>query len=154
MTQTLFGDRIGRDVPLALVCSAAVLDSEGRVLLTRRTDNGKWCLPGGHLESGESVTEGIAREVKEETGLDVEVIRLVGVYSNPHRVLQYDDGARFHVVALHFEARIVSGQLTTSDETSEFMWCQDGAFEALDIVPSHIERIRDVFHRRDTPYVR
>lgn len=143
MTRIVFGERITRGAQLALVCSAVVRDTEQRVLLTRRADNGKWCLPGGHLESGESVTEGIVREVKEETGLDVEVVRLTGVYSNPHRLLEYDDGHRFHVVALNFEVRIVAGSLTESDETTAFGWFNGTEIGTLDLVESHRERIAD-----------
>lgn len=119
-----------------------------------RADNGRWCLPGGHLEAGESVTEGLVREVKEETGLDVEVVRLTGVYSTPHRVLEYADGSRFHVVALNFEARIVGGTLSVSDETSEFMWCPSVDITTLDIVASHVERIVDALAEQTASYVR
>jgi ADP-ribose pyrophosphatase YjhB (NUDIX family) len=154
MTTIVFGDRIGRQAPLAVACSAAVFDSNRQLLLTRRTDNQKWCLPGGHLESGESVTEGVVREVKEETGLDVEIVRLIGVYSNPHRVLEYADGSRFHIVALTFETRIMGGALAVSDETCEFMWCCGADIEALDIVESHAERIEDALRGHVTSFVR
>ena len=86
---------------------------------------------------------------KEETGLDVEIVRLVGVYSDPHRVLCYDDGNRFHLVALSFEARVTGGSLTTSDETSEFLWCPPGAIADLDLMEHHVERIDDAV-RGDT----
>jgi ADP-ribose pyrophosphatase YjhB (NUDIX family) len=61
--------------------SAIVPDSEGRILLIRRTDNGYWAIPGGGVEPGESVSQATAREVKEETGFDCEVVGIVGVYS-------------------------------------------------------------------------
>jgi ADP-ribose pyrophosphatase YjhB (NUDIX family) len=154
MTTILFGDRIGRQAPLAVACSAAIRDSEQRILLTKRTDNRQWCLPGGHLEAGESVTEGVVREVKEETGLDIEVLRLTGVYSSPHRVLEYTNGARFQIVALNFEARVRGGALAISDETCEFMWCSGRDIEALDIVVSHVERILDTFTGNVAAYVR
>ena len=54
-----------------------------RVLLQRRDDNGRWGLPGGSVEPGESVRTAVIREVHEETGLDVEPLRLIGVYSDP-----------------------------------------------------------------------
>src|ERR1051325_4042675 len=62
--------------------SAVVLTPEG-LLLQRRSDNGLWGLPGGGVEPGESVSAAIVREVREETGLDVTPVRLVGVYSAP-----------------------------------------------------------------------
>jgi ADP-ribose pyrophosphatase YjhB (NUDIX family) len=94
------------------------------------------------------------REVKEETGLDVEIVRLTGVYSNPHRVLEYADGVRFHIVALTFEARIVGGTLAVSDEACEFMWCGGTEIEALDVVESHVERIEDALRGHVATFVR
>lgn len=57
--------------------------SEGRVLLTRREDFDVWCLPGGQVDAGESLAEAARREVREETGLEVRIERLVGMYSGP-----------------------------------------------------------------------
>ena len=70
-------------ISLVVAASAVVTDGAGRVLLLRRSDSGNWALPGGTLELGESITECAVREVREETGLDVEVMGLVGVYTDP-----------------------------------------------------------------------
>src|SRR6202171_1805937 len=71
--------------------SAIVADNEGRILLQRRSDNGRWALPGGVMDIGESIAEAIAREVQEETGLTVEPERIVGVYTDPGHVFAYND---------------------------------------------------------------
>ena len=71
MTQILYGERIGKQGKIRLGCSAAIFDEHGRILLTRRADNGQWCLPGGGMESGESAAEACEREVLEETGLSL-----------------------------------------------------------------------------------
>ena len=85
MTKILYGTRLGKNGELRVGCSATIFDkSHQKVLLTRRLDNGLWCLPGGHMESGESVEECCMREVFEETGLQVRVKRLPGVYSDPN----------------------------------------------------------------------
>ncbi|MGX9349565.1 NUDIX domain-containing protein, partial [Microbacterium sp. KNMS] len=76
-----------------------------------------WCLPGGRLDPGESAAETCVREVLEETGLRVEVVRLVGLYSNPHLIIEYADGNRRQIVAAHFLVRVVGGALQLSDET-------------------------------------
>lgn len=65
-----------------------------KILLTRRDDNGQWCLPGGQMEPGESAAECCEREVLEETGLRVHVRRLIGVFSSPDRLYTYPDGNR------------------------------------------------------------
>ena len=77
MTQILYGDRLGREGKIRVGCSAVIFNDEGKVLLTRRLDNGQWCLPSGGMEAGESPAETCIREVFEETGLHVRVTRLV-----------------------------------------------------------------------------
>ena len=106
MTQVLYGDRLGKHGKIRLGCSAAIFDEQKRVLLTKRQDNGQWCLPSGGLEPGESAAEACEREVLEETGLSVRTKRLVGVYSHPDQLVVYADGNKVQIVALHFEAEI------------------------------------------------
>ncbi|MCU0668756.1 MAG: NUDIX domain-containing protein, partial [Myxococcota bacterium] len=82
-----------------LSVSAVVWRSEARrdLLLMQRSDNAQWGLPGGYVEPGESVETAAAREVYEETGVRIEVGRLVGVYSDPTiQVIEYPDGRRVH----------------------------------------------------------
>lgn len=67
--------------------TAIVLNPAGELLLVHKTDNGLWALPGGGIDPGESAADAVAREVKEETGMDVEATTLVGLYTNPHHVM-------------------------------------------------------------------
>jgi 8-oxo-dGTP pyrophosphatase MutT (NUDIX family) len=143
MTQIIYGDRIGKQGKIRLGCSAAIFDERGCVLLTRRADNGQWCLPSGALEPGESAAEACEREVFEETGLSVAVKRLVGVYSHPDQLTVYPDGNKFQIVALHFEAEITSGELGLSDETSDFGYFTMEEVEGLEMLGRHKERIID-----------
>ena len=143
MTQVLYGPRLGKEGQIRLGCSAAILDEDGRILLTRRTDNGQWCLPGGRMESGESAAEACEREVFEETGLNVRVKRLVGVYSHPDQLVVYPDGNKAHIVALHFEAEITGGELGLSNETTDFGYFTLAEIEGLEMLGRHRERIID-----------
>jgi 8-oxo-dGTP pyrophosphatase MutT (NUDIX family) len=143
MTQVLYGERISRQGKIRLGCSAAIFDEQGRVFLTRRADNGQWCLPSGGMESGESVTEACAREVWEETGLQVRVKRLVGVYSHPDQLTVYQDGNKCHIVALHFEADIIDGTPALSDETTDFGFFYLEEIDRLEMFGRHRERIFD-----------
>src|SRR5512147_879179 len=79
--------------------AAIIRNEDGAILLQRRSDNGLWGLPSGGVEIGETVSTAVVREVKEETGLVVEVERLVGVYSDPSlQVVRYNDGNVVHYI--------------------------------------------------------
>lgn len=94
MARTEYYDDPAAPEPNSLVvaASAVVTDDEGRVLLQRRRDNDLWALPGGGMEMTDSLPGTAVREVKEETGLDVEITGLVGTYTDPRHVIAYSDG--------------------------------------------------------------
>jgi ADP-ribose pyrophosphatase YjhB (NUDIX family) len=148
MTKVLYGPRVSKQGKIRLGCSAAIFDERGRILLTRRADNGQWCLPGGRMESGESVAEACEREVFEETGLNVRVKRLVGVYSHTDQLVVYPDGKKAHIVALHFEVEITGGELGLSDETTDFGYFTLQELEGLEFIGRHKERIFDTLENR------
>ena len=149
------GERIGKLGRVALGCSAVIFDpTRTKILLTRRTDNGRWCLPGGRTESGESVTETCIREVLEETGLQVRIIRLLGVYSSPHRLVEYADGNRYQIVALNFEVEPIGGSLTLSDETTDYGYFSWDDIARMDVMETHVERLGDVHSGQPAPFVR
>ena len=148
MTQVLYGPRLGKEGKLRLGCSAAIFDEQGRILLTRRADNGQWCLPGGRMESGESAAEACEREVLEETGLSVRVKRLVGVYSHPDQLVIYPDGNRAHIVALHFEAEVLGGTLGLSNETTDFGYFTPDEVQSMQMLGRHKERVFDTLEKR------
>ena len=155
MTQIHSGDRIGRNGHLRVGCSAAIFDEDGtRVLLTRRSDNGMWCLPSGAMDPGESAEEACQREVWEETGLQVEVLRLAGIYTTPNELVEYPDGTKVQIVALSFVARITAGEPSLSDETTAFGWFTPSEMEALQMVPSHALRVRDAFANQAHAFIR
>ena len=149
------GERIGRSAAVFVGCSATLFDSEQRkILLTRRADNGRWCLPGGHFEPGEDVAEACIREMHEETGLDVHVVRLIGVYSSPDFVLDYGERGRFQVVALNFEVETVGGELGLSDETTEVGYFTEQEIAGLDLLEHHRPRIVDAFNYASAALIR
>ena len=143
MTQILYGERIARQGKIRLGCTASIFDEHERIFLTRRADNGQWCLPGGGMEAGESAAEACEREVWEETGLRVRVKRLVGVYSHSDQVTIYPDGNKVHVVALHFEVEVTDGEPGLSDETTDFGFFTLQEMEGLDMFGRHRERVVD-----------
>jgi 8-oxo-dGTP pyrophosphatase MutT (NUDIX family) len=123
--------------------NVAIFNDEGRVLLTRRQDNGLWCLPGGHADMGEKIDRTAIREAQEETGLTVQLDRLVGLYSSyyPPGSFGEDSPARAILVAL-FRARPTGGALTLNPEVTEFGWFNPSHLPE-DLIPHHVQRIHD-----------
>src|ERR1700761_9040181 len=101
--------------------SGGITDGYGRALLIQRRDNQHWEPPGGVLELAESIEDGLRREVREETGLDVEPDTLSGIYKNMNRGL----------VALVFRCRVTGGQLTVNDEVTAFRWANEDTIRQL-----------------------
>ena len=155
MAKIIKGDRIGRSGVLRPSCSGTIFDASGeRVLLTRREDNGVWCLPGGGMEAGESAAEACAREVLEETGLVVRVGRLVGVYSTPHMIVEYAGGDRIQPLSLNFMAEPIGGELGLSEETTDVGYFTREEMKGMDVWEHHLQRIDDAFAGTDAAFVR
>ncbi|HEU0028542.1 MAG TPA: NUDIX domain-containing protein [Ktedonobacterales bacterium] len=111
----------------------AVIERGGEYLLARRRDIGLWNLPGGGLEPGETVEEGLAREVGEEIGVTIRVVRLVGVYSKPQK----------REVVLTFLCKLTGDQEPgVSDEVSEVGWFRPDQLPD-DTLPKHRQRVTD-----------
>jgi len=116
-----------REFPEApIVGVGAVIIEQNRVLLVQRGREplkGKWSLPGGMLELGESLAEGVVREVQEETGLVVEVIELVELLDRVHRESGPDgERVRYHYVIADYLCRVVGGTLQASSDADAVRW--------------------------------
>ena len=113
-----------------------IFDNSNRVLLCHRNDYDLWNLPGGKLESKESPWEGVIREVKEETGLDIDVIRIVGVYSKPQK----------NEIVFSFLCENIGGEIILNEEANEIQYFDiDNLPENIPL--KHIERILDASER-------
>ena len=155
MKKVLHGKRIGKKGRIRLGCSAVIFDeSHEKVLLTKRADNGLWCLPSGGVDPGESVEETIIREVWEETGLTVRVLRLIGVYSDPNSLVVYDEHTAVQIVALSFETEITEGKPGLSGETSDWGYYSLEEMEGLDMLLNHHMRIQDAFATQGEAFIR
>jgi 8-oxo-dGTP pyrophosphatase MutT (NUDIX family) len=134
--------------------TAAIFDDAGRILLQQRGDNGYWGLPGGGLELGETLAAAVVREVAEETGYAVEVVRLIGVYSDPaHTVVRYPDGNRVQYVSALFACRVAGGAPALSDETLALAWFAPDALPRP-FVPNHGIRLRDALAGQEAAFYR
>jgi len=155
MAKLIFGERIGRSARLRVGCTATIFDARReKILLQRRSDNGRWGLPGGGMDSGESAAEACARELLEETGLQTCVKKLVGIYTDPHMIMEYPDGNRWHIVAFHFEMEVTGGEITLDEETLELAYFARDELQDLDLMEHHLLRIDDAFAGQEAAFIR
>ena len=118
-------------------------NADGHVLWVQRTDNGKWNLPGGRVEPKEAPWDAAVREAKEETGFDVRIKELTGVYTK----------SATQDMVLQFTAEVITGELTTGPESADFRYVPKGE-EGDDFAPLHVLRVADALNPdRDNPIV-
>ena len=95
--------------------AAIVRDAEHRVLFIRRADNGEWGLPAGAIDPGETPADAVAREVREETGLEVRPARVAGVFGGKGFRVRYENGDEAEYTVIVFDCEVVGGTLSATD---------------------------------------
>lgn len=139
--------KVGHEKIIIVYAGGCIFNEYGEVLLQKRADCNKWGFPGGAIELGETPEMAAIREVKEETGLDVDVNKLIGIYTDSDVVCV--NGDKVHSICIGYEMSIVGGELVCDkDETLELK------FFSLDNMPElfckqHEELLRDVKKDRD-----
>ena len=148
-------ERIGHITLLTPAAAAVIRDERGHVLLIRRGDGRGWSLPGGVMEPGERIVDCVVRETREETGLEVEPVRLVGIYSDPAFMhVTFPNGDQAHLVSATFECRVVGGRLRADGEESlEVAYFAPDSLPQ-DLVCDHGIRIGDALSDREAAYIR
>lgn len=137
---------------IVVAVTAFVLDDADQVLMIRRTDSGLYAIPGGQQEIGETIGQTVIREVKEETGIDVAPVSVIGIYTDPEHVIAFTDGEVRQEFSICFTARMTGGELRTSNESSEVLWIARDDLDSLNIHPSIRLRIKHGYENRQQPY--
>jgi ADP-ribose pyrophosphatase YjhB (NUDIX family) len=124
-----------------------VLVHEGRVLLVRRGKEplyGRWVVPGGTVELGEPLDEALAREMREETGLEVEPLELITVFDR----IQRDGGeVLYHYVIVDYLCRWLSGEAQAASDALEVAWAAPDELDRYDLPAKALEVVQDAFRR-------
>ena len=115
----------------------ALIERDGALLVERRMDDRSWALIGGAVEADESVVEALIREVREETGLSTRSVELFGVFSDPTRIVGYEDGNVYRVLAIVFGVDVDDGLPDASEESREVRFVACRELLALDLTPAH-----------------
>ena len=122
------------DQPIMIGVGAIIEDSNGRILLVKHVPErggfwqGKWIFPGGALELGETIEEGIKREVKEETQLEIDLLALLPPLD---RIVRSDKGVSLHVVYIDYLANAAGGELKPGSDIGEAIWVDKGRLPDL-----------------------
>jgi 8-oxo-dGTP pyrophosphatase MutT (NUDIX family) len=141
---------IGKEKIIVVATRAVIRDHEGRVLFVRRTDNSKWVMPSGALELEETLFEGMQREVKEETGLDVVAATPMAIYSYPSSITAYGDP--YYQISVQFLVDEWSGTLLTeTDETTQARFFDID--EPLVGVAGHYQEVLDDLRKYDGGFI-
>ena len=134
--------------------NVVVVNDDGAILLIRRSDNDNWALPGGGMDLGESLPATGVRETAEETGIDVEITGLVGIYTDPRHLILYTSNnevrQEFSVV---FTARPIGGAPTPSEESTEVRWVLPAEIDSLPMDRSMRMRVEQYLNAPETPHL-
>jgi 8-oxo-dGTP diphosphatase len=128
--------------------AVALFNAENRLLVVKRKDSGNWAIPSGTLELGEDLITCGRREIKEETGFDIEIVDLIGTYTNPKTVVAYTDGEVRQEFTLLYEGKIVGGEMSIDEESTEIRWVGMDEILNLPLAASQRQRIKDVVTHR------
>jgi 8-oxo-dGTP pyrophosphatase MutT (NUDIX family) len=133
---------------LVPACGTVTADEAGRILMQRRRDTGQWALPMGKMEIGETPSQCAVRETEEETGVRVEPLGILGIYSDPSHIVAYSDGEIRQEYEVMLIARPVAGQPEANDEASDVRWVEPRDLHALDIHPTQWRQLNDYLEQR------
>lgn len=140
---------VGHQRLLQLAASAFIRDDQGGVLLGRRADLHLWAPPSGVVQLGETPAQTIVREVKEETGLEVEAVKLIGLYAGAEFEWTYANGDQAQIISALFACRIIDG--TPKADNGEFLDLRYFPPSAMpSLMPRYVRMLREALAERES----
>jgi 8-oxo-dGTP pyrophosphatase MutT (NUDIX family) len=140
-------EKVGNELLLLPAVGAIIVDDQNRVLLHRASDDGKWYTIGGAIDPDEQPADAAVREAREETGLDVEPIRVLAVQTSPP--MTYPNGHRAQYVSIAFLCRVIGGTLRVADDESLEVRFFDPD-ELPDLRPDQLQRVQHALSGNNT----
>jgi ADP-ribose pyrophosphatase YjhB (NUDIX family) len=133
--------------------NVVIENDAGEILMIQRSDNGNWALPGGAIDLGESMSQAGVRETKEETGIDCEILDVIGIYTDPKHIILYtSNGEARQEFSILLRGRATGGQPTTSSESSQVHWVAQTEISNLRMDRTMQRRIAHYLKPGATPY--
>lgn len=137
-----------QDAPVANsihpAAAAAIVNERQEILMLERADNGKWTMPGGTMELGESLSQCAVREVEEETGLAIKLSDVIGTYTDPGIRIEYSDGEVRQEFTVVYRGECVAGSISLDEESTAWKWIPLSEVQNLPMAESQRRRINDV----------
>jgi len=143
--------KVGHELLLLPAVTVIARDGQGRVLLTKSAGFNQWLPPGGHIEPDESPRDAAIREMREETGLRVEPVRIIGVYGGKEFRVVYQNGDVASYVTIVFECKIISGKVTPDfEEVLDVRYFSEAEVASMQL-PAWVRRVlRDAFEASES----
>lgn len=122
--------------------NVVIENDAGEILMIERSDNGNWALPGGAIDLGESMSQAGVRETKEETGVDCEILDVLGIYTDPKHIILYtSNGEARQEFSILLRARAIGGTPTPSSESTHVRWIPQAELNSLQMNATMRRRI-------------
>jgi len=133
--------------------NVVIENDAGEILMIQRSDNGNWAVPGGAIDLGESMSQAAVRETREETGIDCEILDVIGIYTDPKHIIFYtSNGEARQEFSILLRGRATGGVLTTSSESTKVRWVPRAEISGLQMDRSMQRRIAHYLAPSPTRY--
>ncbi|PIR80230.1 MAG: NUDIX hydrolase [Candidatus Levybacteria bacterium CG10_big_fil_rev_8_21_14_0_10_35_13] len=138
--------------PLMPGACAVIINQNRGILLHKRADGKVWSLPGGQMNLGESISQCLLRELREELNISVQIIRLIGIYTSPKVIFEFPNGDVFQSFVVAFLCKAKDDKIKINKESTSFKWTRLGELKKLKTLPFVKEIIADALSAKPAAF--